>query len=358
MTNQKKSTAKVKTIPQADVSKKAKKVEIKPKETKGGKKNKNTTPNKENTLNFDTIKKTQKAKKSTSPHKDNGEKDKKTKKKTVNKKTNNDNILNNEKNIRTKTNKKLLLCCFIFIICFLLFIAKSLFITYKTQEEDCKNPIRFVNSHIDCRFYDYISEIGYKFKIKALQPPLVDKPLIYLYPEEETEIAVKLGNPQKISHSYPKYENKWVVTAKPNGDLTYNNRYYYGLYWEGKNAPKIKLDEGFVVKGSDSITFLEEKLAILGLNEREANEFIIYWLPKLENNPYNFIKFASMEVQNKYMPLNIEPKPDTLIRVMMAYKGLDNPIKIKEQILEPSPKRNGFVVIEWGGTEINSDKVY
>ena len=188
--------------------------------------------------------------------------------------------------------------------------------------------------------------------------PDVFKPIIYLYPENKTEIAVQLGNPQKISHSYPKYENKWVVTAKPNGDLTYNNRYYYGLYWEGKNAPKIKLDEGFVVKGSDSITFLEEKLAILGLNEREANEFIIYWLPKLENNPYNFIKFASMEVQNKYMPLNIEPKPDTLIRVMMAYKGLDNPIKIKEQILEPSPKRNGFVVIEWGGTEINSDKVY
>jgi len=72
MTNQKKSTAKVKTIPQADVSKKAKKVEIKPKETKGGKKNKNTTPNKENTLNFDTIKKTQKAKKTNSPQKDKG----------------------------------------------------------------------------------------------------------------------------------------------------------------------------------------------------------------------------------------------------------------------------------------------
>lgn len=184
------------------------------------------------------------------------------------------------------------------------------------------------------------------------------KPIIYLYPEQKTEVTVKLGDAQKISHSYPKYENKWLVTAKPNGDLTYNNRSYYGLYWEGKNAPKFELDEGFVVKGSASTTFLEEKLAILGLNEREANEFIIYWLPKLENNPYNFIKFASMEAQNEYMPLEINPKPDTLIRVMIAYKKLDNPIEVKEQVLEPAPTRNGFVVIEWGGTEIGDNFVY
>ena len=184
------------------------------------------------------------------------------------------------------------------------------------------------------------------------------KPLIYLYPEEEGDVRVKLGYPEKLSHSYPKYENEWVVNAKPNGDLTYNNRTYYGLYWEGKNAPKFELDEGFVIKGSDTITFLEEKLAILGLNEREANEFIIYWLPRLENNPYNFIKFASLDVQNEYMPLEINPKPDTLIRIMMAYKKLDNPIEVREQVLAPTPVRNGFTVVEWGGTEINSDKVY
>ncbi len=186
----------------------------------------------------------------------------------------------------------------------------------------------------------------------------VAKPLIYLYPNAESEVSIKLGNSHKISHSYPKYENEWVVRAKPNGDLTYNNRTYYGLYWEGKNAPKFELDEGFVVKGSDTITFLEEKLAILGLNEREANEFIIYWLPRLENNTYNFIKFASFNVQNEYMPLEINPKPNTLIRVMMVYKKLDNPIEVREQVLAPTPIRNGFTVVEWGGTEINSDKVY
>ena len=51
------------------------------------------------------------------------------------------------------------------------------------------------------------------------------------------------------------------------------------------------------------------------------------------------------------MPLEINPNPDSLIRVWMTFKGLDNPIEVQEQKLE-SPDRTGFVVVEWGGTEI------
>ena len=35
----------------------------------------------------------------------------------------------------------------------------------------------------------------------------------------------------------------------------------------------------------------------------------------------------------------------------MQYKGLEEPIKIKEQRLEEQ-KREGFTVVDWGGTEI------
>jgi hypothetical protein len=111
------------------------------------------------------------------------------------------------------------------------------------------------------------------------------------------------------------------------------------------------MSEGFVIKGEDTIAFLEEKLAMLGLSEREANEFIIYWLPKLEDNKYNFIRFETMEEINDNMPLDITPAPDTIIRVMMEFKGLNNKIDVKEQKIE-TPQRNGFVVVEWGGTEI------
>ena len=35
----------------------------------------------------------------------------------------------------------------------------------------------------------------------------------------------------------------------------------------------------------------------------------------------------------------------------MTFKGLESPIDVKEQVLI-SPTREGFVAVEWGGTEI------
>lgn len=181
----------------------------------------------------------------------------------------------------------------------------------------------------------------------------VDKPIIYLYPTKEENISVKLLNEDLITHSYPKYNNEWNVRASNNGDLVdlKTNRKLYSLYYESKNIVNFNTDDGFIVEGKDSIKFLEEKLEILGLNERESEEFIIYWLPRLENNKYNYIRFASTDEINKNMPLEINPKPDTLIRVLMIYKKLDDKIDIKEQELI-QVNRNGYTVIEWGGTEI------
>lgn len=179
------------------------------------------------------------------------------------------------------------------------------------------------------------------------------KPIIYIYPEVETEISVKLGKPEKITCSYPRYEGEWKVKASTNGNLVdlKTGRNLYCLYWEGINTNSSKIKKGFVVKGEDTAKFLEEKLEILGLNEREAEEFIIYWLPKMERNNYNYIRFETMEEINKNMPLEIEPSPDTLIRVMMEFKGLRNPIDVENQILEKA-ERNGYTVVEWGGTEL------
>ena len=181
----------------------------------------------------------------------------------------------------------------------------------------------------------------------------VRKPIIYLYPEKEEEITVKLKYPEKLTCSYPKYTNGWNVLAKPDGTLEdlETGKKLYSLYWEGEGTTKTNIHEGFILEGKDVAKFLEEKLEILGLTEREAEEFIIYWLPKLESNKYNYIRFASLEEINEYMPLEFSKEPDTLIRVLMQYKGLNSPIKVEEQKLE-TPERKGFVAVEWGGTEI------
>lgn len=182
----------------------------------------------------------------------------------------------------------------------------------------------------------------------------IDKPIIYLYPTEETGVSVKLLKSENLTCSYPKYQDGWNVLAEPNGVLKdlRTNRNLYSLYYESESDINFKVDnEGFVIKGEDSAKFLEEKLAILGLNEKEAEEFIVYWLPRLEANKYNYIRFATLDEINANMPLEINPNPDSIIRIMMTFKGLDNPIDVKEQELVTT-ERNGFVAVEWGGTEI------
>lgn len=176
-----------------------------------------------------------------------------------------------------------------------------------------------------------------------------EKPIIYIYPEETTELSVTLGKPENVTCSYPNYENSWNVVANSDGSLidTNTGRYLYALYWEGINKNKVNFDKGFVVKSEDTIKFLEDKLAILGLNEREAEEFIVYWLPRLQENNYNLIRFASMDEINEIMPLNFSVQPDSIIRVLMQYKKIDKPIKIEEQQLT-TPERKGFVAVEWG----------
>lgn len=182
----------------------------------------------------------------------------------------------------------------------------------------------------------------------------IDKPIIYLYPTEETELTVKLGNPSKVICSYPNYTTEWNVIAKTNGDLIdlKTNKNLYALYYESEAIYKFEVKkDGFVVNKKDITEFLEEKLALVGLTERESEEFIVYWLPKLQENEYNYIRFATREEIDENMSLDFSVEPDTLIRVLMTYKGLDEPIEIEEQHLQ-TPERKGFVAVEWGGTEI------
>ena len=187
---------------------------------------------------------------------------------------------------------------------------------------------------------------------------IIAKPIIYIYPQEETEVSVKVGYPDSLTCTYPKYENGWDVIASPDGNLkdVKTGRNLYALYWEGLRNKEVKIEDGFVVKGENVASFLEEKLEILGLDEREAEEFIVYWLPILEKNEYNFIRFYEKEEIDEMMPLEINPEPETLIRVLMGWKKLDKNIDIKEQKLE-KVQRTGYTVVEWGGTEIKGSVI-
>ena len=182
--------------------------------------------------------------------------------------------------------------------------------------------------------------------------PVDEKPVLYLYPEEETAVHVQLTYSGKLTHTYPAYEDGWRVTAAPDGTLTDAAcRQYYFLFWEGSTDADYDFSLGFCVAGRDTAAFLEEALAALGLTDKEANEFIVYWLPRMEGNAYNLIAFQT-DAYTETAQLRIDPAPDTVLRVFMAWQPLAKPVDIAPQTLT-APDRTGFTVVEWGGCEVN-----
>ena len=187
----------------------------------------------------------------------------------------------------------------------------------------------------------------------------IAKPVLYLYPEELTDVSVKLAlKDATFSCTYPDYGKGWNVKAYPSGKLinTADKKEYSYLYWELDSDMKFDFSKGFVVKGSDTAAFLQKTLAQMGLKPKEYNEFIVYWLPRMQNNEYNLISFQGKTYTDN-VKLTISPKPDSVLRVNMAYKPLSvkKATKVKKT-LKPQTfsqfERKGFTVVEWGGEEV------
>lgn len=179
------------------------------------------------------------------------------------------------------------------------------------------------------------------------------KPVIYLYPEQETDVSITLDYDGVLTCTYPSYDNGWNVKAYQDGKIinSADNKEYSYLFWEGESNYNWNIDTGFVVEGNKTAQFFQEKLEYLGLTPKEYNEFIVYWLPKMQDNKYNLIYFAGEEYSKRAV-LDIQPEPDSLLRVFMVFKALDEPMDIEEQKLTPFV-REGFTVIEWGGTQLS-----
>jgi hypothetical protein len=184
------------------------------------------------------------------------------------------------------------------------------------------------------------------------------KPMVYLYPEDTIAVSVKVKTPGELLNCYPAMVDQWDITACPDGNLIdKKGRNYYGLYWESNLSNIFTITNGSIVAREDNIRFMEKSLKKLGLNDHEANEFIVFWLPILNQSKYNLIHFST-DVYDEKIPLIVSPKPDRMIRIMLFYKPLEAPMTFPAQNLEQvSTDRKGFTVVEWGGSEIKEELI-
>lgn len=185
-------------------------------------------------------------------------------------------------------------------------------------------------------------------------PIYFEKPVIYLYGFNDENVTVELNITGDLTCTYPKINgNKWFVTAEPDGTLFSKGLQYSYLYWEGEfdSDVKFNFDKGFCIKGSETSDFLDMKLKELGLNRKETEDFITYWLPIMQDNEYNVITFQTKDyIKNAELITN--PPVDKSIRVFMTWYPTDEYIDIPPQFFA-FPERQGRVLVEWGGAQVD-----
>jgi hypothetical protein len=190
----------------------------------------------------------------------------------------------------------------------------------------------------------------------TIEPPVkrvVKKPVIYLYPKKNEIVNVKLKIDGTIIKAIPEYKNGWSFYVNTKGLI--NKKYNYLFYEASLNNLEIS-KEGWIVKYSNLSSFFDSTMRKIGFNKNEIIQFKTYWLKNLPKASYYEIRLLTNKFISQNMALDITPKPNTLIRAIFYFKPINQTIVIKEPNII-TPKRKGFVVVEWGGL-IENNKIY
>ncbi|MBN1506080.1 MAG: LEPR-XLL domain-containing protein [Sedimentisphaerales bacterium] len=173
------------------------------------------------------------------------------------------------------------------------------------------------------------------------------KPNIYLYPDVTTEMDVRIEFPVggRVTASSPAYRDGWRLTVEPTG--TINGQYDY-LFYESSQPDYGQYERGWVIAQEELGDFFRENLAITGFRGREIDDFIEYWLPRLIDQPSYAIYPQYDEQIGEAVRLEFSIRPDNVIRLVYAIRGLGNSnLALLEPVIPPFT-RSGFIVAEWG----------
>ena len=186
------------------------------------------------------------------------------------------------------------------------------------------------------------------------------KPVIYLYPETETQIDIQLKTTGDLTFTYPEYNDGWSVTADSLGNITTNGEAFNYLFWESEckfNASKLDRNQGVIIQQNELFSYLESALTTFGFNSKERADFITYWVPNMKDVTNLYIYFLFNEACDEFATLDISPEPAQIARFYMLWADAGtnyNEIGLLPQEI-PTFTRDGFNVLEWGGAEIDAN---
>ena len=215
--------------------------------------------------------------------------------------------------------------------------------------EEAKTLADFVHPYF--YFQDAFDRWIEATSIEIIPPVECGKPVIYLYPEQVTDMTVWVNPKGGFSYTEPLYKNGWRITASPDGKIVNQDdglEYPY-LFWEGRGGMYSAPEHYWVVKQTEVETFLTQILDEMEFFENERNDFLEFWLPRMQEAPYYKIGFHGTEVMNQLAPLQLSVKPDHIFRILMDYSPLEHWLPSDPPTTLPHANREGFDVMEWGG---------
>lgn len=176
---------------------------------------------------------------------------------------------------------------------------------------------------------------------------MVYKPNIYIYPNEQILLTVKLDFPigGKIVTSIPEYGTGWNISVDTNGLI--DNTYSY-LFYESIQPDIWQNNSGWIIKIDHLESFFRKNMADYGFKGREIDDFIDYWIPRLDDYTFYSIYPQTDRLIDNVIRLNFSKEPDNLLRLFYVIEGHNQLIGI---IVEPTIddfKRDGYFVAEWG----------
>jgi hypothetical protein len=185
------------------------------------------------------------------------------------------------------------------------------------------------------------------------------KPVVYVWPLAPLDVRVEVRPRGGFIAQYPRAnagQGCWELHATPDGMLheRSSGRSFAYLFWEAEGHD-LTIDPALAhcVRGREAAEFLERVAAAHQLNARERTDFVSYWLPALEANPYSLVQLLDPVSYAAHAQLRVTPEPDTLIRLFMIFTAVDGPRRVGAPAL-PALRREGYCVVEWGGACLDS----
>lgn len=194
------------------------------------------------------------------------------------------------------------------------------------------------------------------------------KPVINLYSNIERSVNVKLElcdkfnfsaiHPMSFSHNYNENNMEWKNVTIKKDRITYENNDYSYLFWEAVTKEMLfdMPDNKFCISTElkELYKFLNIILKRLGLNFREIQDMITYWIKDIIEHKYVVLSFLPLNIYEKIAKLTITPEPKQIIRVFMVFYGSEQYVQYNSKIedINQIDRNDEFLVVEWGGMGI------